>query len=139
MSVQRWTLKHHTSSEVPYTFPRNPDREGGDSYWSRQIRLNEVDLVGSSIPIIQVDGFRGARRSLKFTAIPGSMMRKLQDFYLSSSLLDGTDHLFGTSQDNTTFVCFIESFTPNLHPTIGNFPGSLEDTWDVSISLIKME
>ena len=134
MAVTRWIFDEGGANE--YIFPRNPDRNGGDSFWKYEMRGNEVDIVGASIPTIQVDGFRGARRVLRFTAITGDMMRALQRFYLDARLIENCkDHLYGTT---SAFHCFMDNFTPNIHPTNGSFPGSAEDTWDLEISLVRM-
>jgi len=88
------------------------------------------------LPTIQFDGFNGARRTLRFTAITGSMMRTLETFYLKGAVVENCrDHLYPTT---TTFKCFMESFTPSVHPTHGNFPGSGEDSYDLEMVLIKM-
>jgi len=133
-AVQRWIFDGGGPDE--YTFPRNPDRYGGDTYWRYDMRSVEVDIVGASIPTIQVDGFRGARRTIKFTAITGSMMRTLERFYLNAKMITNCkDHLYGTT---IAFNCFIESFLPEIHATAGSFPGTTEDTWDLEMTLIRM-
>jgi len=132
--VQRWVFDEDGPDE--YTFPRNPDRRGGDTYWRYQARYNEVDILGASLPTIHADGFRGARRTIRFTAIPGDMMRKLEEFWLKLSVINNCrDHLYDTTKH---FNCFIESFNPTLAPTTGNFPGSGEDTYDLEMTLIRM-
>lgn len=119
-----------------YTFPRNPDRYGGDTYWQYEARMTELDIIGSNSPTIQVDGFRGARRVLRFTAITGTMMRVLQNFFLRKQVINNCrDHLYSTSPQ---FNCFIASFTSVLRPTVGTFPASGEDTYDIEIALIRM-
>ena len=134
MAVTYWIFDYGGGSE--YTFARNPDRSGGDSYWVSQPRMQEIEVIGASLPTIQMDGFNGARRTLRFTAITGTMMRTLQAFYLTGETIENCrDHLYNTTVE---FDCFIESFTPTVHPTIGNFPGSGEDTYDLEIVLIKM-
>lgn len=130
----RWRLD--IGGVYDYTFPRNPDRYGGDSYWVRDARLTEMDIIGSSTPTIQIDGFTGAKRILRFTAITGTMMRLLQDFYLrKQSISTCRDHLYPTTP---SFSCFVTSFTPILHPTTGSFPGSGEDTWDLEMTLLRL-
>lgn len=134
MAVTRWILNTGLGSE--YTFTRNPDRQGGDSFWEYQQRNSELDILGASLPTIQIDGFKGARRSLKFTAITGTMMRTLEALYLAKAeILNCRDHLYGITADQ--FNCFILEFIPTIHPTIGTFPGSGEDTYDLSITLIR--
>lgn len=134
MTVQRWVFD--TGGAYEYTFPRNPDRYGGDTFWRYEMRNNEVDIVGASLPTIQTDGFMGARRTLRFTAITGTMFRTLQDFYLRMQVVENCkDHLYG---HYSSFNCFIESFVPAIHPTIGPFPGTGEDTYDLELTLIKM-
>lgn len=134
MAVQRWVFDSGGPNE--YLFPRNPDRNGGDTYWHYEMRNVEIDIVGASLPTMQVDGFRGARRTLRFTAITGTMMRTLQKFYLSAATVENCkDHLYGIT---SAFNCFIESFTPEIHATAGDFPGSAEDTWDLEVVLVRM-
>ena len=134
MTVQRWVFDE--GGPNGYTFPRNPDRYGGDTYWSYQMRANEVDIIGASLPTIQADGFRGARRVIRFTAITGDMMRALQRFYLNMEVIENCkDHLYGST---IAFNCFIEGFTPVIHPTAGSFPGTTEDTYDLEITLVRM-
>jgi len=134
MAVQRWILDENGPNE--YTFPRNPDRYGGDTYWRYELRRNEVDIIGASLPTIQADGFRGARRVIRFTAITGSMLRALQTFYLNMEVIENCkDHLYSTT---IAFNCFIEGFIPSIHPTTGSFPGTTEDTWDLEMTLIRM-
>lgn len=130
----RWIFDENGPDE--YTFARNPNRYGGDTYWKYDLRGNEIDVIGASLPTIQVDGFRGARRILSFTAITGDMMRTLQLFYFSMALIENCkDHLYGTT---VAFNCFIENFASSFHPTIGNFPGTTEDTWDLEMTLVRM-
>lgn len=134
MAVTYWIFNYGLGGE--YTFPRNPDRYGGDSMWVYEQRNNELDILGASLPTIQIDGFRGARRSLKFTAITGTMMRALQTFYLDKAeILNCRDHLYGTTADQ--FNCFILEFSPSVHPTMGSFPGSGEDTYDLQMVLVR--
>ena len=128
MTVTRWTF-----NSGAYTFPRNPDRFGGDTYWLYEPKITEVDVIGANKTRIQLDGFRGATRTIKFTAITGTMMRVLQYYYLSGQTIPScTDHFGGL------FDCFISSFMSVIHPTIGTFPGSGEDTWDLEMVLIMM-
>lgn len=134
MAVIRWRFDVGGTND--YEFERNPDRYGGDTYWVREPRMSEIEIIGSSTPTVQVDGFAGARRSIRFTAITGPMMRTLQDFYLRKLLISNCrDHLFNNTPP---FGCHIISFTPNVHPTIGNFPGSEEDTWDLEMILLRL-
>ena len=133
-TVIRWRLD--AGGAYDYTFPRNPDRYGGDTNWVREPRMSENEVIGSTIPNIQVDGFKGARRTIRFTAITGTMMRTLQNFYNRTAIITNcTDHLYPTT---ALFSCFVASFTPTIHPTIGSCPGSGEDTYDVEMTLIKM-
>ncbi len=137
MSVIRWIFDY--GGDNAYIFPRNPDRYGGDTYWVWELRANEVDLVGSSVPSVQVDAFRGAKRTIRFTAITGNMKRQLQEFYMSREVVSNCrDHLYPT-EGHEQFHCFILSFTSQFHPTIGDFPGSEEDTWDVEMTLLKID
>lgn len=130
--VIRWKF-----SSGAYTFERNPDRSGGDTYWVYTPKLSEIDVVGSNVTRLQLDGFKGARRTIRFTAITGTMMRVLQNYYLAGQTIIGcTDHLYPTYTNY--FSCFIVDFVTAPHPTIGNFPGSGEDTWDVEMTMIKM-
>ena len=135
MAVTRWIFD--TGGQKEYQFPRNPDRNGGDTYWAYEFRYNEIDVLGSMLPTVHVDGFRGARRTLRFTAITGTMMRTLQTFYFSRAVIRNCrDHLYGQTPP---FNCLIASFTPAIHPTLGNsFPGSGEDTWDLEMTLIRV-
>lgn len=134
MTVTYWIFD--AGGLYAYTFPRNPDRFGGDTYWSYEARITELDIVGANTPTIQVDGFSGARRVLRFTAITGTMMRTLQNFFLRGLVIANCrDHLYSTSPQ---FSCFIISFTAALRPSGGNFPGSGEDTYDVEMTLIRM-
>ena len=92
-------------------------------------------MIGSNAPHIQVDGFR-ARRTIRFTAIPGYMMRTLQGFFQRHETIENCrDHLYPTSP---VFSCFIAGFTPVIHPTAGDFPGTGEDTYDLEMILIRM-
>jgi len=118
-----------------YTFPRNPDRHGGDSSWVSEPRLSEFDIIGSNTPNIQVDGYRSSR-TIRFTAITGTMLRTLQQFFLRRQIISNCkDHLYPTSSQ---FNCFIMSFNPVIHPTSGVFPGSGEDTYDLEMVLVRM-
>lgn len=133
MSVTRWIFEAAGGS--PYTFERNPDRRGGDTFWSYPQRSVELDVIGASTPTIQIDGFKGAVRTLRFTVITGTMMRKLETYYLAAEEITGCrDHLYSTTQQ---FNCIITEFAPLIHPTTGNFPGSGEDTYDLSITIVK--
>ena len=133
-TITRW--KFEIGGTNYYLFPRNPDRYGGDTYWNYESRHTELDVIGAATPTIQVHGFRGARRAIRFTAIPGYMMRVLQDFYLRHiTIRNCRDHLY---PDSPQFGCFVESFSPNVHPTVGNFPGTGEDTWDLEIELLRV-
>lgn len=134
MATTYWIFDEGGDTE--YTFERNPDRYGGDTYWRYQVRANEVSIVGSSSPSIQVDGFNGARRTIRFTAITGNMFRTLEAFWLNMEIIPNCkDHLYDTTP---SFACFIESFIPTIHPTIGDFPGSTEDTWDLEMTIIRI-
>ena len=113
MSIIRWRFDF--GGTYDYTFPRNPDSGGGDSYWMYEPRMSELYVIGANLPNIQIDGFRGARRSIRFTAITGDMMRTLQNFYLREAVIHNCrDHLYPTTDQ---FSCFIESFSSNIHPT----------------------
>jgi len=136
MAVVYWVFEYGNANE--YVFIRNPDRYGGDTYWVSQPRMQEIEVIGASLPSIQFDGFNGARRTLRFTAIHGDMMRELQGFYYAGETIHNCrDHLYDTG-NSPEFSCFIESFTPTIHPTHGDFPGSGEDTYDLEMVLIKM-
>lgn len=131
--VVRWIFDN--DGIYSYEFPRNPDRNGGDTFWVSQPRLNEFDIIGSNAPNIQVDGFRSSR-TIRFTAITGTMMRTLQQFFLRKMIISNCrDHLYPTSPQ---FDCFIISFNPVVRPTIGVFPGSGEDTYDLEMVLVRM-
>jgi len=133
MAVIRW--KFDIGGSYEYVFPRNPDRYGGDSDWIYEPRLSQIDIVGSNQPYIQIDGFTGTR-TIRFTAITGTMTRKLRDFYLRKQIIyNCRDHLYPT---HPQFNCFVVSFTSAVHPTSGSFPGSGEDTYDVEMTLVKM-
>jgi len=132
--VTRWFFDVGGGSE--YEFPRNPDRYGGDTFWVYESVSTEIDMVNANLPSIQLLGFRGSRRILRFTAITGTMLRKLQDFYLANVAIENCrDHLYPTSPE---FDCVIEGFVPTVHPSSGNFPGSGEDTYDLEITLVKI-
>ena len=97
--------------------------------------MGEFEIIGSNVPHIQVDGFT-ARRTLRFTAITGTMMRTLRNFFHRAQVINNcSDHLYNTTQQ---FSCFIVAFTPTIHPTIGNFPGSGEDTYDLEMAIVQM-
>jgi hypothetical protein len=129
MVVTRWNFGE-------YMFSRNPDRNGGDTYWIYEQKLSEVDVIGSNTTRLQLDGFKGARRTLRFTAITGDMMRTLQFYYMAGETIPYCrDHLYPQTD---FFTCYILSFSSTPHPTIGGFPGSGEDTWDVEMTLLKM-
>jgi len=133
MSVIRWILDSGGSSH--YEFPRNPDRSGGDTFWTSEPRSSEFDIIGSNAPNIQIDGFRSSR-TLRFTAITGTMMRTLQQFFLRREIIRNcTDHLYPISPQ---FSCFIISFNPIIRPVMGTFPGSEEDTYDLEMTLVRM-
>lgn len=133
-TVTRWIFDYGGSYQ--YFFPRNPDRFGGDTGWMYDPKLNLLDVIGANIPTIQIDGFSGAHRTVRFTAITGTMMRRLQDFFLRKSIIyNCRDHLYSTTAQ---FNCFISAMTTSIHPTSGDFPGSGEDTYDIELSLIKM-
>jgi len=133
-TVIRW--KFDVGGDNEYTFPRNPDRYGGDSGWIYEPRMAELEIIGANTPNIQIDGFHGARRTISFTAITGTMTRKLRDFYLRKQIIyNCRDHLYPT---HPAFNCFIIAMVANVHPTTGTFPGSGEDTYDVEITLVKM-
>lgn len=130
MAVTYWVFD--LGGTYTYTFPRNPDRFGGDTYWIYEGRVSEQAIVGSNIPNIQIDGHT-ARRTIRFSAITGVMMRTLQNFYLRQVIITNCrDHLLNS------FSCFIVEFVPVIRPTTGNFPGSYEDTWNLELTMIKM-
>ena len=133
MAVTRWKFDIGGSND--YEFTRNPDRGGGDTYWILEPRMNEFDIIGSNAPNIQIDGFR-SRRTLRWTAITGTMLRTLRNFFQRKTVITNCrDHLYPTS---TQFNCFIVSFIPAFHPTTGEFPGSGEDTYDLEMIIIRM-
>ena len=133
-----------------YTFQRNPDRVGGDTGWITNAKMNTVEIIGASKTRIQLDGFTSATRKLRFTAIPGSMMRKLQYFFLrGTTITTCVDHLYVENQGysgTSVFNCVITEFTMQIHPTSGNFPladtdvsyGSKEDTYDVDMTILRV-
>jgi hypothetical protein len=130
----RWIFDYGGVNQ--YNFPRNPDRYGGDTYWQSELRLSELDIIGANSPTIQVDGFRGSRRTIRFTAITGVMMRELEKFYYRRvTIANCRDHLYSTT---LSFSCFVIAFSPSVRPTIGNFPGSSEDTWDLEMTVVRM-
>jgi hypothetical protein len=134
MAVTRWYFEYGGSYQ--YLFIRNPDRYGGDTGWVYEPRLSEMEIIGASQAFIQVDGFMGARRTIKFTAITGTMTRTLENFFLRKQIIyNCRDHLYPT---HPQFNCFIMSFTQQAHPTSSDFPGSGEDTYDVEMTLVKM-
>lgn len=131
-TVVRWRFDIGGSYE--YTFLRNPNRYGGDTGWQYEPRMSDMEVIGSNQPYIQIDGFSGATRTVRFTAITGSMTRRLRDFFLRKAIIyNCLDHLL-----LGYFNCFIVSFSQQVRPTTGNFPGSGEDTYDVEMTLIKM-
>jgi hypothetical protein len=132
--VTRWVFDYGGANH--YSFPRNPDRYGGDTYWIYEPRMTEIEVIGASLPSIQIDSFAGARRTVRFTAITGAMMRALQDFYFRAEIIENCrDHLYSTTP---SFDCFIVGFNPTVHPTSGDFPGTGEDTWDLEMTLMRM-
>lgn len=133
MSVTYWVFDYGGYNE--YRFERNPDRKGGDTGWIYEPRMTSISIAGANFPNLQVDGFNN-NRTIKFTAIHGTMMRTLQNFYLSNATIENCrDHLYPTT---ISFSCFITGFAATMHPTIGAFPGSGEDTYDVEITLTRM-
>jgi hypothetical protein len=133
-AVIRWVLDDGGDNE--YTFPRNPDRDGGDTWWHKELRFSEINPIGSELPTLYTDGFNGAVRTIKFSVIPGSMMRTLQEFYHRREIIQNCrDHLYPTT---TIFSCVMIDFKSYFRPVYGNFPGSYEDTWDVEITLMRM-
>ena len=133
-AVTRW--KFDIGGTYNYEFPRNPDRYGGDSGWGYEPRMSEMAVVGANQPYIQIDGFSGARRTVRFTAVTGTISRKLQDFFLRKEIIyNCRDHLYPT---HAQFNCFVLSFIQTVRPTTGSFPGSGEDTYDVEMTLVKM-
>ena len=132
--VVRWILDYGGQHE--YRFPRNPDKPGGDTYWKRELRGTEINVLGSNLPMYFVDGFNGAKRDLHFSAIKGSMMRVLEQFYFRQAVIENcTDHLYPTT---TKFSCMIIDFHARFRPVHGTFPGSYEDTWDLDMTLLRM-
>jgi len=130
-SVTRWIFDN--GGTYHYLFPRNPNRIAGDTGWRFNPKLNILDVLGANTPTIQVDGFSGAQRTIKFTAITGTMMRKLREFWLRQAVIyNCRDHL------SSEFDCFIVDFNAVFHPTTGSFPGSGEDTYDLEVTLLKM-
>lgn len=135
-SVIYWVFDYNGTNH--YQFPRNPDRYGGDTYWSYEMRYSEMDVIGSATPTVQYGGFRGATRTIRFTAITGSMMRTLQKFYMRGSTVSHCrDHLY-ESEVSPEFSCLVIDFRPEIHPTMGNFPGSGEDTFDLEMTLMRV-
>lgn len=135
MTVIRWKFDYGGTYE--YSFPRNPDRYGGDSYWQRETRISEWSVINASRPNIQIDSFAGARRTLRFTSITGDMLRTLEGFYLRRQIIRNcTDHFVGTFY--SYFNCLIVEFTQSINPSTGSFPGSGEDTWDLEMVIIKV-
>jgi len=133
----RWNFDAGGAND--YTFARNPDRYGGDTFWAYEPRLTEFDIIGANLPTLQIDGFRGARRTLRFTAITGNMMRVLQNFFLRKAIINNCrDHLYTGASPFISFNCFVVGFVSTLHPSSGTFPGSGEDTYDVEMTIIKM-
>ena len=133
VTVTRW--KFEVDRPLYYEFTRNPNRNGGDTGWVYAPRISELAVIGANSPAIQIDGYTG-RRTLRFTAITGNMTRKLQEFFLNKTTIERCrDHLYSTTAE---FKCFIVSFTRVTHPTIGDFPGSGEDTYDVELTLVMM-
>ncbi len=125
-----------TGGTYDYTFARNPDRIGGDTGWQYEPRMAEMEIVGANQSYVQIDGFMGARRTIRFTAITGTMSRTIENFFLRKQIIyNCTDHLYPT---HPSFACFIVAFTRQFHPTVGDFPGSGEDTFDVEVTLVKM-
>jgi hypothetical protein len=132
--VDRWYFDY--GGTYHYNFARNPDRYGGDTGWMFEPRMSEMEIIGANQSYIQIDGFMGARRNLKFTAITGTMARILENFFLRKAIIyNCRDHLYPT---HPAFHCFITSFIQQAHPTVGDFPGSGEDTYDVEMTLVKM-
>jgi len=128
-TVTRWIFEYG-NSDKEYNFPRNPDRLGGDSYWNIAPKMTELDVIGASQSNIQIDGFSSGRRVIRFTAIAGTMMRKLQDFYLAKAVISNCrDHLYDTTPQ---FSCFIVGFIPMIHPSL-----STEDLWDLEMTLVR--
>jgi len=130
MSVTYWIFSEGNADE--YTFTRNPDRVGGDSGWVYEMRMTELDIINSSIPTVNVSGFRGGVRNIKYTAITGTMKRTLEDFYRAGTeITNCKDHLYATTGD--VFSCIIASFASNLRPLL-----TAEDTWNVQMTLLRM-
>lgn len=134
-TVIRWIFDFGGTYE--YLFPRNPDRYGGDSYWQREARISEWNVINSSRPNIQIDAFAGARRTLHFTSITGTMLRTLEGFYMrSQTIMNCRDHFFLSFF--SSFNCLIVGFSPTINPSFSNFPGSGEDTWDLEMIIVKV-
>jgi len=138
MAVNRWVLGD-------YTFVRNPDRAGGDTYWVRSLRHEQINFVGSTVPSVQIGGFDGATRVLKFTAIAGSMMRELETLYYARNIIDTCwDHLYypGDPGSSVTepFQCLIIDFSAVFRPVLATASvGDGEDSWDVTMTILKMD
>jgi hypothetical protein len=133
-TVTRWVLDEGGDNE--YTFPRNPDRSGGDTWWNTELRYTEVNPIGSNLPTVLVDGFNGGARTIKFTAIPGVMMRKLKEFYDRKDIIQNCkDHLYPTTK---VFSCVFVDFKASFRPVISGFPGTYEDTWNVEVTMIRV-
>ncbi len=134
-TTTRWVFEAGNSSKE-YVFPRNPNRYGGDSYWEYDLRMSELDIIGSSQSNIQIDGIRSGKRTLRFTFISGTMYRKLQDFYKSGLQINNCkDHLWTSTGvgGTTTFKCVIVGFSGNIHPSLGD-----EDNYDLEMVLLRV-
>jgi hypothetical protein len=131
--------------EYVYIFERNPDRHGGDTGWKYILRYSQFNPIGGSFPNIHSDGFNGAIRTLRFTAVSGIMKRKLEAFYRRRAVINGCrDHLHGTFDETETrvtdmFSVFITDFSASPHPVNANsFPYTGEDTWDIEMTMMRV-
>ena len=129
-TVTRWVFD--TGGAYAYTFARNPDRSGGDSGWKYSSKQSPVPLIGANRDNLQLDGIGSPTRDLKFTGVPGTMMRTLQDFYFRQQvILNCKDHRYSYT---SAFNCVIVNFTANWHPSLWD-----EDVWDIQMTLYKVD
>lgn len=127
--VTRWKLD--VNGSYFYEIIQNPNRQGGDSGWKNPLRSTEVNILGANESNLQLDGVSGAKRTLTFTSVPGTMKRTLEDFFLRQAKISNCrDHLYPTTAQ---FNCYILEFTPNIRPSLFD-----EDRWDLTIVLMKV-
>lgn len=130
--VIRWHFD--SGGDNYYLFPRNPDRNGGDTFWQQKMRMKEFNVIGSTSPSLHITGFNGATRQLKFSAITGDMMRTLEAFYYRGNIIyNCRDHF------EYTFDCVITQFQPRVRPVMpGSTAGDGEDTYDLNMTIMRM-